>query len=253
MCTATWTLDDQGLRHVFFSRDERRDRSIGLPPRNLDIGGIRVLAPLDPDGGGTWIFGNQFGLGACLLNDWQGGKGAGAGQRSRGRLLLDLAGARDPHQAHDLLVRSVETARHAPFHVLVFGVDDSVSRYHWNGTALRAGPTPDPAILTSSSMSPGQARRHRTRLLRDLGGDPVRQPVEDLLDFHLDADGPARPHSVRMSRPEALTVSLVWMTLAPAPPAGPRVRMLYWPRRCDGPFREPEEATLLGDEVQLSR
>ncbi|TVP78210.1 MAG: hypothetical protein EA352_02390 [Gemmatimonadales bacterium] len=255
MCTATWTLDDHGRRHVFFSRDERRDRSTGRAPERLDLCGTRVLAPLDPDGGGTWIFGNEFGLGACLLNDWQENGGSGTGRRSRGRLLLDLAGARDLQEARTRLVRSVETARHAPFHLLVFGVDGAVSRHQWNGTALRDHPAPDPPILISSSVSPDQVRSYRTRRLRELCGACGRSSVEDLRDFHLDRCGPASRRSVRMSRPDARTVSLVWMTLAAAPPGGQGVgmgrgpRMTHWHRRSDGAFHDPQEATLFGEEA----
>ncbi|TVP59620.1 MAG: hypothetical protein EA351_01370 [Gemmatimonadales bacterium] len=234
MCTATWTTDDEGRLHVFFSRDERRSRSTAEPPRVREVDGTRILAPLDPDGGGTWILGNEFGLGACLLNAWTEEAAAKPGERSRGLLLMDLATARKLGEARDRLTRSVQKIRYAPFQILILDLEGAILRHHWNGAELRARPIPVPPIVVSSAVSEEEVRRRRARLLARLGED-----VEALRSFHLDPGTPDA-QSVRMSRPEARTVSLTQMTLGP----GPSVRMRYWPRRGDGPFDDPVEASL---------
>ncbi len=235
MCTATWTTDDEGHHHLFFSRDERRSRSTAEPPRVREVDGTRILAPRDPDGGGTWILGNEFGLGVCLLNAWAEQAAAKPGERSRGLLLMDLATARELDEARDRLTRALQKTRYAPFQILILDSGGAILRHHWNGTELRARPIPAPPIVVSSAVSEEEVGRRRARLLAGLDGDPV----EALRSFHLDPGTPDA-QSVRMSRPEARTVSLTQMTLI----AGPSVRMRYWARRGDGPFDDPDEASL---------
>ncbi|NIP92410.1 MAG: hypothetical protein GWO24_02620, partial [Akkermansiaceae bacterium] len=73
MCTLTWWRGTAGSYEVFFNRDEKRTRSIADPPRVHERDGVRFLAPLDPDGGGTWMLANDRGLLVCLLNRWHEG------------------------------------------------------------------------------------------------------------------------------------------------------------------------------------
>jgi len=52
MCTATWLRGITGYE-VFFNRDELATRKPARPPARRDRGGVRILAPLDGDAGGT--------------------------------------------------------------------------------------------------------------------------------------------------------------------------------------------------------
>lgn len=87
MCTVSWMHELDGYQ-LFCNRDEKRSRAEADPPRTLHRDGVRFLAPLDSECGGTWIATNQFGISLCLLN----GTAAQAtpGYRSRGLLVLDL-------------------------------------------------------------------------------------------------------------------------------------------------------------------
>lgn len=91
MCSVTWSLSDTGYQ-VFFNRDEQRSRALALPPAIYDRQGVAVMMPLDPQGQGSWISLNQFGLSLCLLNNYQGRVPDGT-LISRGLLLKSL---RDP-------------------------------------------------------------------------------------------------------------------------------------------------------------
>ena len=67
MCTVTWRTRADGY-DLFFNRDEHRARSTAQGPQTHSRPGARVIAPVDPDGGGTWLAANEHGLSHCLLN-----------------------------------------------------------------------------------------------------------------------------------------------------------------------------------------
>ena len=71
MCTLTWWRGGNGAFEVYFNRDEKKTRSVAVPPGVHEVRGVRFLAPVDPDGRGTWIVANEQGLVVCLLNRWQ--------------------------------------------------------------------------------------------------------------------------------------------------------------------------------------
>lgn len=93
MCTLTWRADDDGLE-LRFNRDELHTRQPALEPRAHHRGGRAWLAPIDPEGGGTWIGVNDAGLALALLNGYLPCDQAHSKWTSRGRLvdaLLDCA------------------------------------------------------------------------------------------------------------------------------------------------------------------
>jgi uncharacterized protein with NRDE domain len=68
MCTVTWLMEADSYT-VFFNRDELKTRSHALHPAIKEQNGVRYIAPVDLDGGGTWIGVNEFGLTCGLLNN----------------------------------------------------------------------------------------------------------------------------------------------------------------------------------------
>src|SRR5262245_36927927 len=96
VCTVSWLYTREGY-HLFCNRDERHTRKPAHPPRVQRRQGVRFIAPVDPDFGGTWIAVNQFGLAICLLNGDHSPNGCGQEKtqfRSRGLLPMDLADCR---------------------------------------------------------------------------------------------------------------------------------------------------------------
>ncbi|HKK19097.1 MAG TPA: NRDE family protein, partial [Opitutales bacterium] len=95
MCSISWQFHPEGY-DLFFTRDEQRSRASAKPPSvHETVRGIRYLAPIDPQGGGTWIFVNEHGLSAALLNAYELNDAAPPLQapQSRGQLLRALAAA----------------------------------------------------------------------------------------------------------------------------------------------------------------
>ena len=94
MCTAVvWPVLDG---YVFaFNRDELLSRPPALPPHQRGV----FLAPIDPEGGGTWLATNVFGLTLAALNVYEAATCEPEPPvRSRGLLVTDLA---DEDMAND--------------------------------------------------------------------------------------------------------------------------------------------------------
>lgn len=141
--------DDQLLLRVVCSRDELTTRAPALPPTLWTAGPRRVLMPLDPSSGGTWIAANDAGLVFVLLNA-NVGVSTSAGVISRGTIVPTLVGCRTiSHalaQAH-----LIPADRYAPFRLLLIDrheiadVRPRADRIHYRRSSLRG------AILRTSS------------------------------------------------------------------------------------------------------
>jgi hypothetical protein len=178
------------------------------------------VLPIDPVSGGTWVAANSAGLALALLNVNRPGLGGGEARRSRGTILPELLACAGPDEAR----RRAELLRpedFAPFRLVlagaglvVEGLSDGVA-IHWSRRRL-AGPL----LWTSSGLGDHRVEGPRRRLFeRALAARPTPQ-AQDAFHNHR---WPGRPHlSVRMSRPDARTVSYTVVEVAPG-----RVSMNY--------------------------
>jgi Transport and Golgi organisation 2 len=213
VCTLSFRLEPDGFE-LWFSRDERRSRAPANPPSVSRVGDSRVLAPRDPEGGGTWLAVNARGLALALLNDYAS-PGRGARFESRGRLVLELCGARDAREVEARLgARSLE--RYRPFELAVLVPGGPVTRFAWDGRELAAergarGP------FASSAVAHAEARAARRARFAELGTGALER-------FHRE-HAPARgPLSACMHRADAKTVSLARVRVTRE-----RVAMAYAP------------------------
>ena len=216
MCTLTLLRrGDRGFR-LAFNRDERRDRVAGEPCRVDEIDGITIVAPRDPEGGGTWIAANDHGLAVAILNGNPPPerRSFDAGGASRGRLVMAAAGTRDLDAAEEA-VRRASVAVRRPFRLLA---TDGV-RILRAGISLDPGRTPlrvdmeewrgRPVMLASSGIGDHLVEPRRRAcfdaIFAGREGDEDPAPLQDA--FHASV-APLRPHvAVRTNRPEARTVS----------------------------------------------
>ncbi len=239
MCTLTWqpTTTADGGYEVVFSRDEQRTRPIAEAPRYRTAGKRLMVAPLDPLGGGTWIFANERGITGCMLNrydeDDRSAPDAAIRATSRGRLLLGLADAEGQQDLADGIAQGMASARYLPFILWVMLPGVGATIWVWDGAMLAQKPAPSEGILTTSAYNGPAVRRAREAAYAS------RLPLRDLDGFHRASDGPADAFGVRMSRPDARTVSLTRVRCAEEV-----VRMDYAPREGDGGFGETRTVTL---------
>jgi hypothetical protein len=230
MCTVAWGNSDDGL-WVCFNRDEQRTRTPAETPRLHAGPNGPVAYARDPDGGGTWMAAAR-GFAVALLNAYpQDADAVAEGQRSRGKLVCDLAGCGSAAEAFDALARE-ELDRYAPFYLLLCK-PDSVTAFAWDGSAL-SFPVFEEGFLTTSSIEPGRVATKRGDwwLQQDAGtrGDPERAARllrETFPDF------PA--HGPSMDRGDARTVSQILLELTAF-----GFTFTYRAREANGPgFGEP--------------
>ena len=202
MCTVSIVPREDGFRLVC-NRDERRTRPAAVPPRWHAAGHVSAAYPLDPQGGGTWVAVSGQGLAVALLNR---GSRTPAGSRSRGEIPLALVGSDTMASAGRALTR-LDVAAYPAFLVLVVwfdrllvGASDGVRM------SIAEHPLTRPLAFTSSSLGDRAAEQVRLPLFWSLVGES-RAPLAAQQAFH-DHQWPACPElSVRMTRPEACTVS----------------------------------------------
>lgn len=226
MCTVTLIRSDRGVR-VVCNRDERRSRGLALPPIEHEHDARRVLYPVDPESGGTWIGVNDAGVVACLLNATPP-KGAGSrGSRSRGEVVpIALAGSTLAQSLAAAL--SVDAHEYQPYRLLIADSERAVAIgaqtrdvrvTHFNGPAL---------MLTSSGLGDHIVEEPR-RALFNLAFATSLNPERAQDAFHRHHWDHLPSLSVCMRRADARTVSRTVIELDAT-----GITMLYAPLADDG-------------------
>jgi uncharacterized protein with NRDE domain len=203
MCTVSWAPTPGGYT-LYFNRDERRTRGIGHPPSAAERDGVRFLAPIDPDAGGTWIGVNERGVAVGLLNRYhETPLDTGGPRTSRGLLVLSVLPAPSAAAVLDR-VAGRNLAEFQPFTICAVDLHRQVHLADWNGTELRTERTARAGMIrTSSGRDQAEAERIRAAAERELVIGP-----SDLDRFHRSHFPERGPFSVCMHRPEAETASL---------------------------------------------
>jgi hypothetical protein len=208
MCTVTIVQHAGGVR-LMSNRDERRGRSAALPPQTFALNRRRAAFPVDPAGGGTWVGVNDAGLVVTLLNLHDGQfRDTAARRPSRGQIVRALLSCGSIPEA--LAAAScIDARRFAPFRLLVVERRTiAVSRatdaalLDWSLASIVR-----PLLFTSSSMGDASVDPVRRRLFDRMMaiGSPGWLGAQARYHRH---QWRSRPEvSVRMERPDALTVS----------------------------------------------
>ena len=206
MCTVTWLRTADGYT-LLCNRDERNTRRPALGPQMKELRGVRYVAPIDGDHGGSWIGVNEFGLSLCVLNRY--GYEQIDDQRdyvSRGLLLLDLIDGRKLGSLTNRL-RAVDLTRFRPFTLLGIAKESPSRIFQWTGFEFSVIADADTMVpLTSTSAKePGIEieRAKQFELLR-----PDKLTFSKLDQFHRSHVPYRGAYSVCMHREGAATVSL---------------------------------------------
>ncbi|MBF4256348.1 hypothetical protein EAY27_06830 [Vibrio anguillarum] len=213
MCSVSWLLDKHGY-HLFFNRDEQKNRPLALPPKQYTQAGVEVLMPIDPAGGGSWISLNECGLALCLLNNYQGKIPQGVDAErlvSRGQLLKHLSSQVSVEKVIQAFTQ-LNLQQFAPFTLLAFDpnltdVQGNVMALAWNGEQSQIAVTQSP--LFSSSVDLEQVQHYRSQLYQALIAK--ENSVQQRLKFHAHHHV-AHPHwAPCMHRQDAHTVSFTYL------------------------------------------
>ena len=206
MCTLSWWRD-KAAYGVLFNRDESRQRQQALPPALSKKRNTRYLSPLDPDGGGTWMWVNEYGVIGCLLNNYQIKKLTSPNPVSRGRLMNSLVGLKSAELLQPDLAKS-DLKSYKGFHLFC------MDRHHhllatWNCDRLEINNQETiTRPITSSGYLPHEIVPFRIRLFNDMFPAIMEPSPQELHGFHTFQDPDFPAHSVLMCRPDARTHSL---------------------------------------------
>jgi uncharacterized protein with NRDE domain len=207
MCTVTIVPHAQGFR-LMCNRDEQRTRAAALPPAwqvvRAGARAARAVFPRDPQGGGTWIGANEYGLVVALLNrSGTEPPGDADARPSRGVIVRDLMSERDLDMALQR-VGALNVSRYRPFHLVV--ADRSGAAFASAGSIARLRLW-SPLMFTSSSLGDGAAERMRRPLFDRLMSTAADRWLEAQSAFHRHQWHTCPDLSVLMSRADAATVS----------------------------------------------
>ena len=210
MCTLTLIRPAPGRLRAIFSRDEQRSRPDGEPPRLLHAGDRTCLAPLDPQGGGTWFGVNDAGLFVCLLNR-NDDTPQTAAPRSRGQLPLILLELPHAHLASQTLA-AIDASAFGPCTLVCADAKRTVT-FESSGDRFRQTEHAASAalMLTSSGLGDALVEQPRRTLWHSLI-EEWGSPRSAQAAFHAHR-WPTAPHlSVCMEREDARTVSITTAT-----------------------------------------
>ncbi len=202
MCTISWKFDVSGYS-IFFNRDEQLTRPIALPPQTYQAEHCDYIAPIDPQGGGSWLTVNTSGLTLALLNFYQGRLPKGK-LTSRGRLIVSLAAMLHVEAIIEAL-NAMELTQYAPFSLLVFSASGlSVDLIRWTGKKMERLEQQSPLI--SSAFKYGEVAAERMNCYRKFfPTDSIEE--NNFIEFHRSHQPSASAYSVCMHRDDAQTMS----------------------------------------------
>jgi len=188
MCTLTVLPRRSGGYGLVMTRDERRTRKPGSPPEVGAARGQAIVAPRDGEAGGSWIVADGGGTTLCMLNgdvaaeEWREPEGV----RSRGELLLGLAGVGDRAAIDGELRRRLARGelRVRPFLLVAVEPGGAIGRWQFDGAALTTEQAAPPWIVTSNGLDPAHvARERRQQFDAWLAADGERS-LEQQLELH---------------------------------------------------------------------
>lgn len=208
MCTVSWLRRGDGFE-LLANRDERRTRLPAAPPALFEVDGVRWLAPVDGDAGGTWVSVNDRGVALCLLNDYRAAEPAAGPLESRGWIVRELAHS---DSAEQVLLRIEGRALAAVRGFVLLVLDRTPGQtavVHWNARELRiARGEPSRPLLVSSGWNTTEVIARREALFdeRVLAGDAAGR-AQRQREFHRLHQPERGPYSPCMHRDDASTVS----------------------------------------------
>jgi hypothetical protein len=205
MCTLSWIARPDHAYAVFFNRDEKKTRGRAAWPTMAVERGVRYLAPIDANAGGTWLTVNEYGVCAALLNTWASQPAEHTEQkRSRGlwpRRLAGFTSAADAMASFDSAADEMRES--AAFTIAVFDAQNGSGPLvrKWDGQQLTAPPSAP--LLSSSSFDPERVVNKRLESFHEQGGNTVAERWR----WHSECSQPTA-YTPRMLRADAQTWSI---------------------------------------------
>lgn len=238
MCTVSWCHQPNGYT-LFFNRDESRSRPTATPPKERVVGHTRCIHPTDPEGGGTWLLVNQYGLSFGLLNFYEAQISyQPANRQSRGQLPLKFANC-DNLSAVEQALGEHDLTPFPPLHFLAVEPLGQAILFTWDGKSKSVThPTwEDLPISTSSFETDKVIEARRSHFWEQISDQSDRIPIIE--SFHTTVEPTPAEYAALMSRPDAKTVSITRIDVSDT-----KVAMSYRAR--------PDDSANLADPLVLT-
>ena len=218
MCTVTW-LRSNDAYELLSNRDERHTRLPGTAPLQQTQSGVRYIAPVDGNHGGSWIAVNHFRLSLCLLNRYATPGSSNDEKkvyRSRGLLLFDLVDSPSLVEVQERVNGSC-LDHYEPFTLLALVPDAPALLLVWSGHQLfHQFNDENSMLLVSSSYDQRGAEILRRDLFNRMKSERGKSESEWLHTFHASHLPYRGPYSPCMHREDASTVSFSCVRVAGA-------------------------------------
>lgn len=206
----TWFPGVAGYE-LFFNRDERRLRRPATAPRIHEARGVRFVAPIDGDFGGSWLAVSERGLALAIQNGYTDtedhAREPAAGYTSRGLLPQALIDGDSIEQVQERLA-GLDLPRFRSFRLAMLEPGGSGALAEWlHGRLEFCAGIPTAVPVVSSSFEPDHVVASRAAAF----AETVPAGSADRRAAHLAYHAGHRPQrgakSVCMHRPDARTVS----------------------------------------------
>jgi hypothetical protein len=226
MCTVSFLPNAQGF-YLAMNRDEKRMRSIALPPSIINLASRRIIFPSEPTGG-TWISANDAGVCLALINWHRVEREPAHDPVSRGQVIRELAGKSLSNEiASDIVKLPLRKLR--PFRLIAIVPSEKiVTEWRWNLERLTVRNHEwQPQHWFSSGLDERRAELERGRICDAADDGQSRRTLRWLRQLHR-SHAPARgAFSICMHRPDASTVSYTEIAVSRE-----RATMRYKPGPC---------------------
>jgi len=204
VCTLTLLQTDTGYV-VTMNRDEHRDRfEGGMTLKHGEQGSY--CYPLDPEGGGTWIAMNAYGVTVALLNRYLTPTIDKA--ISRGKLVSGAISLGSYKNVCDHIA-ALDWNNYNPFDCVVIDQSGQSTLFSWDrGQASMENPsTSEPFLLTSSAFRFDEVQDYRRSQFKTWW--ERYGTATDIDAFHLEQSELLENSAVLMSREDTHTKSIV--------------------------------------------
>lgn len=250
MCTLSWQIDDSFRLSLFFNRDELFSRPDALPPEvhRPDANSARFIAPTDPQGGGTWIAANEFGITLCLLNDYQGRSVENLNDKakSRGLLVRELIALKSAKEVESAMNLS-RVKVFQPFNLVMFDGVKSPVMWNWDGERLHYTNEPAHPIVSAGIAQPEVQRKRAAVFREETERQGGKLTSAQQLALHRSKRPEPQPWSIAMQLDDKGTVSITQVEVLVKGESARNayeMKMRYWPGKPLEVRPKPYEATL---------
>lgn len=199
MCVLTYLPLSEGGFILTHNRDEHVARQRALEPRQYSHGGVAVVYPKDPKGGGTWIASSErFSL--CLLNGaFENHTPSPPYRQSRGLVILDFF----DYQDFGLFVEEYRFEGIEPFTLVVAdAARQQLWELRWDAERLHHSPKDYTSahIWSSATLYTPEVRRAREAWFAEWLRQSAHYSPAGILDFHLHGGTGDTHNDMRMNR-----------------------------------------------------